>query len=101
MPTAFSAPDSSHAGQLRLEEDQGQADHQQGEAVTDAPPCAEPRRRAGVPAVGRHQRRDRHEVVGIRGVAQPQHQRDAERGQDRRAAEQALEPQVDLLHRVK
>ena len=71
MPTAFSAPDSSHAGQLGLEEDQGQADHQQGPGVADAPPHAQPRGGARVAAVGRDERRDRDEMVGSEAWRRP------------------------------
>ena len=51
-----------------------------------APSRAAPR---GLAAFGGDQRGDRHEVVGVGGVAQPEHERDPQRDRQRRAVEQA------------
>ena len=87
-------------GQLLLERDQRQADDQQRERVTEAPPGAEAGGGAHVAVVGGHQRADRHEVVGIGGVAQPEHERDRQGDQQRRALDQAREPLVERLDRL-
>ena len=99
-PTAFSAPVSSQPGSSDLNRISGTPITSSVSRVARAPPRAEPRGAAHVAAVGGHQRGDRHEVVGVRGVPQAQDERDAERGQQRRAVEQACEPRIDVLDRV-
>ena len=101
MPTAFSAPVSSHAGSSDLKKIRGRPITQQHRGVSGAPPHAEPGGGAPVAAVGRDQRGDRDEVVRVGCVAQPEHQRDPERDQQRSAAEQARQPGVDFLYRMK
>ena len=49
--------------------------------------------------VGRDQRGDRDKVVGIGRVAQAEHERDAERDEQRGSLEQVGEGLVDLLDR--
>ena len=83
--------------QLGLEEDQGQPDRQQHRRVAEAPPGAEPGGVAVVGVVRCDQGGDRNQVVGVRGVAQPEDEGDAEREQERGTLEQAREGLVELL----
>ena len=101
MPTAFSAPDSSHAGSSDLKKIRGRPISEQGPGVADAPPHAEARGGLAVAAVGRDQGGDRDEVVRVGGVPQAQRQGDPERDQQGCAAEQAGQPGIDLLKRMK
>ena len=62
-------------GQRRLEQDERHPDHQKGQGVAGAPPGAQASGSAGIGVVGRHQRRDRDEVIGVRRVAKPKQER--------------------------
>ena len=84
-------------GQLRLERDQRDADGEQRAGVAEPPPRAQPGGPARVAVVGRHQRGDRHEVVGVGRVAQPEHEGDPEGDDQRRAVDEAGEPLVQML----
>ena len=99
-PTARSAPVSSHGRQLGLERDHRQADEHEAERVTDAPPGAEAGGPAGVAVVGGDERGDRHQVVGVRGVAEAEDERDRQRDEQRRALEQPGQPRVRALERA-
>ena len=99
-PTAFSAAPSSHAGSSDLSAISGSPTAEQHERVTEAPPGAESDRRAMVAILGSDQRGDRDEMVGIGGMAKAEHEREAERDQQRRAGEEARDPGVEVLERL-
>ena len=99
-PTPVSAAALEPAGQFLLERDQREPDDQQRRRVADAPPGAEPGRGPHVALVGGDQRGDRDEVVGVGGVPQPEHERDRQRHQQRRALDQVREPVVERLDRL-
>ena len=57
--------------------------------MTQAPPGAKPRCAAGAAVVGGDQRRDRDQVIGVRGVPQAEHEGDPQRDQQGGAGEEA------------
>ena len=65
--------------------------------MAGAPHGAEARRRSGCRSVPGDQRRDRHQVVGVGRVAQPEQEGDAERDDERRALEEAGEGVIDVF----
>jgi hypothetical protein len=71
-------------GEIRVEEQDRDAEDDERERVPEAPPGAERRgAAAGVLAAGGHQRRDRGEVVGVGCVPEAEQRRDEEDDQDR------------------
>ena len=96
-PTAFSAPASSQPGSADLKRDQRHPEDDEHGRVAEAPPGAEARRAPGIPAVGRHEGRDRHQVVGVGRVPETEHEGDPERDQKRSPVEQPCEPCIELL----
>ena len=88
------------AGELRLEDDEREADHEQRRGMAHAPPRAEPGRGAHIALVGGDERGHGHEMVRVRRVPQPQHERDPERHQQRSALDQVGQPCVDRLDRL-
>ena len=81
----------------RAEQDQRQADHEQRGGVAGAPDGAEAGGGARAARVPGDERRDRHQVVGVGRVAQPEQEGDAERDDERRALEEAGEGVVDVF----
>ena len=61
------------------------------------PPRAEARRASCVAVVRGHERGDGDEVVGVRGVPQPEQERDRQSDEQRRAVEETREPVVQVL----
>ena len=88
-PTAFSAPLSSQAGSSDLKAISG-TPITSSVVAWPTPHHAPSRGRRGVAAVGGHERGDRHEVVGVGRVAQPEHERDAQRREQRRASKRPV-----------
>ena len=68
--------------------------------MTGAPPASQAGRRARVRVLGGHQRSDGHEVVGVRGVTEPQEEREPQGDKERGALEQVGERLVEALDRV-
>ena len=96
-PTAVSAVDSSTGGSAVPIRISGRPIEQQRGRMAGAPDRAEARGRARAALVAGDERGDRHQVVGVGGVTEPEQERDAERDGDRRALEQARQRLVEVL----
>ena len=86
-------------GDRRAEQDQRQADDEQGRRVADPPHRAEPGRRARAGAVGGDERGDRHQVIGVGRVAQPEQRGEQQGDRQRGAVEQGADGLVEVLDR--
>src|SRR6185295_10922808 len=82
----------------RLEGDQREPDQQQADRMPQPPPDAQAGGVARAAVLGGNQRRDRDQVVGVRGMPKAQRQGNPQRDQQWRAVEEAREPVIDPLH---
>ena len=99
-PTARSAASSSQPGSSDLKAIIGSPTSTRQIACPTPHHAPSRAARARVAAVRGDERRDRDEVVGIGGVPQPEHERDRQRDEQRRALEQPGEPVVGRLERA-
>ena len=85
--------------QVRAEQDDRQPEQRQRDRMAEPPGHAEPPRPArAVLGIGRDQRRDRGQVIGVGRVPQAQHQRDHQHQRQRLAAGQLRYPLVKPEH---
>src|SRR3954453_7578796 len=88
-------------GQVRAVEHDREAEHEEAGSVAEAPDEAEPGRASRRALLaGCDERRHRGEVVGIRRVAQPEHERDDDDHEQCRAIGHSGDPVVEAEHHV-
>ena len=94
-------PTLERVREIAVGEEDRDAEHDERQRVTGAPPRTEARRRTrrALPA-RRHERRDGGDVIGIRGVPQSEQHRDDDHDGDRSSVGQPCDPVVEPEHRV-
>src|SRR6187200_147602 len=92
-------PTLQHVGKETVGQENRNAEHEQRQRMSRAPPCAETRRRAGrALAAGGDERRDRGDVVRVGRMTKPQQRRDQHDDGERASLRQSCDPVVEPEH---